>query len=522
MLCNECKVYVSNFTSHKKSNLHKSNCLINTKFDNVQVIATAFKNRIRSYRVNPIAKGTHLTPELFLNSVSGSVFELIKISLEKHAALKINVELFVSYTQPKNNETAIKSFNTLYFTIFRNTDIIELYSNYIENLVTKCSEFELSESGWTIDSISHLELNINKYNPLRAGTYVTLPAKIRNTKSCVNIQNKDDYCFLWSVIAHMYPASRNINRVSSYPHFRNILNTKGMSFPPTLDDLKIFEKNNPNISINVYGLERNNDVLGPLYKTPKRKMTHVNLLLIEQNDKSHFCLIKNMEKLLHRQLTKHTSKIHLCEECFIYFDTEQKLYSHDCSRVKTVLPEPNSTLSFSHYERTQRVPIVIYGDFESLLLEYSDKGKSHNIKNIQVHEATCFAYYICCPSKPELNEYVSYRGPNCAKKVIETIAKDVKKLYKLLTANCEMQTLSAEEEYSLKNAKFCHICREPFKIGERVIADHNHFSSEFRGPSHNHCNLKAKSCEFIPIIFIIFKITTVIYLLQSYRIQSVV
>lgn len=501
MFCNECKVYVSNFTAHKKSNLHKSNCLINTKFDNVQVIATAFKNRIRSYRVNSIANDIHSTPEQFLNRISKSVLELIKISLEKHTALKVNLELFVAYTQPKNNEKAMKSFNTQYFQIFQNTDILSLYSSYIDNLITKCSEFELSESGWTIDSISHLEININKYNPLRAGTYVSLPAKIRNSKSCLNIQNKDDHCFLWSVMAHMYPASKNPNRVSSYPHFKNILDIRGMSFPPALDDLKTFEKNNPNISINVYGLEKNDDVSGPLYKTLKHKLTHINLLLIEQNGKSHFCLIKNIEKLVHRQLTKHTSKIHLCEECFIYFDTEQKLYSHNCARVKTILPEPNSTLAFSHFERTQRIPIVIYGDFESLLLEYSDKSKSNHIENIQAHEATCFAYYICCESKPELNEYVSYRGPNCAKKFVETISKDVKKLHQLLSVNCEMLPLSAEEKHSLQNATICHICRKSFEIGERIAADHDHFTGKYRGPSHDSCNVNAKSCEFIPILF---------------------
>lgn len=501
MFCNECKVHVSNFTSHKKSNLHKSNCLIKTQFDNVQVIASAFKNRIRSYRLNPISDDVHLTPDQFLNSISKSVFELIKISLDKHTALKINFELFVSYTQPKNNEKSLKSFNTRYFPIFQNTDTLSLYSKYSDDLVTKCAEFELSESGWTIDSISHLELNINKYNPLRAGSYVTLPAKILNTKSCLNIRNNDDFCFLWSIMAHMYPASRNSNRVSSYPHFRNILNINGMSFPPTLDDLKIFEKNNPNISINVYGLEQNNDVSGPLYKTFKQKLTHVNLLFIEQNGRAHFCLIKNFEKLVHKQLTKNTSKIHLCQECFIYFNTEEKLFSHNCERVKTILPEPNSKLSFSHFERTQRVPIVIYGDFESLLLEYSDKSKSEHVENMQVHEATCFAYYICCQSKPELNEYVSYRGPNCAKKFIDTISRDIIQLHQLLAVKNEMLPLSIEEAHSLKNASICHICKSSFKTGDSIVADHDHFTGKYRGPSHNACNLNAKSCQFIPILF---------------------
>lgn len=199
----------------------------------------------------------------------------------------------------------------------------------------------------------------------------------------------------------------------------------------------------------------------------------------------------------------------------LYFDTEQKLYSHNCARVKTVLPEPNSTLAFSNFKSTQRIPIVFYGDFESLFFEYSDKSKSKYTENIQVHEATCFAYYICCESKPEPNENVSYRGLNCAKKFVETISRDVKKLHQLLSVNSEMLPLSVEEKHSLKNATICHICRKSFEIGENIAADHDHFTG---GPSHGSCNLNAKSCEFIPIIFPVMIVT---YLLQNYQTQLV-
>lgn len=299
----------------------------------------------------------------------------------------------------------------------------------------------------------------------------------------------------------MFPVKRNATRVSSYPHYSRILNIEGMFFPPTFQDIKIFEANNTNISINIYGLGRNDDVDGPLYKTPKLKPIHINLLYITKDDTSHFCLIKNFEKLVHKQITRHKLKIFLCNECFVYFDSDDKRKNHSCARIKTVLPPEGSKIRFKNYERTQKIPIVIYGDFESLLKEYDDRAKSEYTENIQVHEASSFGYYICCESKPELNEYVAYRGLNCAKIFTETISKDLLRLYKYLCINKPMIPLSDKEKESFRNSTSCHICKKSFTKNEKFVTDHDHFTGLYRGPAHKSCNLKTKKCSFIPIIF---------------------
>lgn len=498
--CEDCNVHVSKYSSHKKSNIHKTNCLLRTEFDNVQLIASAFKSRIASYRINPHSKSI-ISPEIFLSDISSTVFNVVKTLLNKHKSIKLNFELFVMYRLPKNDEVSLKSFNTKYTAIVQSSNLQAIYEEYSRKLINKCTEFELSESGWAIEAINHLEINIAKYNPLRAGTFVYLPKNIASTKSCLNIHNTDSHCFLWCIMAYMYPTKRNPNRTSSYPHFSKILNVTGMSFPPTFEDIKCFERNNTNISVNIYGLEKNNTVTGPLYKTSQKKLMHVNLLYINKNNKSHFVLIKNFEKLVHRQLTKHKSKIHLCDECFLYFDSEEKLNNHDCARMQAILPEENSKLRFSNPERTQKIPIVIYGDFESLLREYSDKRKSEHVENIQIHEATCFAYYICCESNPELNDLVSYRGPNCAKKFVDSISKDIQRLYEILNVYKDMNPLTNDEQKSFNSAMQCYICKKNFTYVDCKVYDHDHFTGKYRGPAHNSCNLNNKICNFIPIIF---------------------
>lgn len=497
--CQECQAYVSRLSSHKKSSIHKSNCLIRTELSNVKIIATAFRNRIISYRVNP--EKEYLVPDFFLSDNYSTVSNLISTLLRKHRSLKVNIELFITYNLPKDNTQSLKSFNTKYTMVLQSTDISVLYHDLSNLLLMKCLEFEHAESGWTIESVSHLEINIAKFSPLKAGSYIPLPKSIQNTKSCLNIKNNDEYCFLWSIVAHLYPAKNNPNRLSSYPHFSNFFNTSGMSFPPSFKCIKWFERHNTGVSVNIYGLDEHGSITGPLYKTLRRRVEHVNLLFISCKSKNHFCLIKDMGKLLHNQLTKHKSRIHLCDECFMYFSTEEKLASHNCAGIQTVLPEEGSKTGFSNYERTQRIPIVIYGDFESLLREYSDKHKSTHVENVQVHEATCFGYFICCKSNPELNDYVSYRGSNCSQKFCESICKDLLRLHKILSVQREMTPLTEEEKLRVENTTNCHICKKSFSLEDTKVLDHDHFTGKFRGPAHNSCNLNCKTCPFIPIIF---------------------
>lgn len=143
---------------------------------------------------------------------------------------------------------------------------------------------------------------------MRGGSYLELPDVIKWTKSCINIKNNDDHCFVWCIVAALFPRKTSVNRTRSYPYFKSVLNVKGMNFPPSNSDIKLFEKCNPSISIGVYGLDNENNITGPLYVTGERKINHVNLLYIEKGKKGHYCLIKDLERLVKRQVTRHMEK----------------------------------------------------------------------------------------------------------------------------------------------------------------------------------------------------------------------
>ncbi|KYQ53663.1 hypothetical protein ALC60_04182, partial [Trachymyrmex zeteki] len=91
----------------------------------------------------------------------------------------------------------------------------------------------------------------------------------------LSVRSTDNACFAWSVVAALYPAERNVDRESSYPHYTSVLNLAGIEFPMTLKDIPKFERLNM-MSINVYGIE-NKQIL-PLRLTGDKKEKHINLL----------------------------------------------------------------------------------------------------------------------------------------------------------------------------------------------------------------------------------------------------
>jgi len=61
-----------------------------------------------------------------------------------------------------------------------------------------------------------MEINIDKYKPLRGSSWSNLPKKIKTTKSVINQKNKDVGCFKWAVLASLFSADGNAERISKY------------------------------------------------------------------------------------------------------------------------------------------------------------------------------------------------------------------------------------------------------------------------------------------------------------------
>jgi hypothetical protein len=153
----------------------------------------------------------------------------------------------------RNQEYQVKNFKTSNEIITPTTNLDDLYEEAVQNILNEMEVFEMRGSLWVLNQILNLELRINKYNPLRGRSYMPLPPTLANKKAIINVKNKDNKCFLWSVLADLHPVDTNPQRVSKYKKWEHEFDDalKGIKFPVILSDVSKFSKRT-NISV-VYG-----------------------------------------------------------------------------------------------------------------------------------------------------------------------------------------------------------------------------------------------------------------------------
>ncbi|XP_072400815.1 uncharacterized protein [Diabrotica undecimpunctata] len=207
--CQDCykKISGRGLTGHLRSNSHKS---VISNDSGVEKLSSAFKNRIGSYR---LSSNKHHTDHLeFFSVIEGNVLKLLHNYLHKFKVLKVNFELYSMYTIPEKDTYDLKSFNTKNQIITISTNLKQAYQDFIREILPKVSEIQEKESGWSLLQIQSLEVNINKYNPLRSSSYIRLPRQIEMKKAIINIMNKDEACFGWAVNASIFDPTERLRK----------------------------------------------------------------------------------------------------------------------------------------------------------------------------------------------------------------------------------------------------------------------------------------------------------------------
>ena len=392
---------------------------------------------------------------------------------------------------------------------------------------------QLRKSGYTINKIESIRIHYDKYNPTRAGKYIELPKWISTKKACINIKNDDDYCFKYCVQSRFYEIMKkdHPDRMYHYNKLKendNLIKWDGVEFPASNEDIDTFEEiNDRAISVNVYAIDPNgtNSIVVNRVTKIKNPSCHVNLLLLEENDNNHYVLIKDYSRLVNSQMSKHTRKMFSCMYCQHGFTSEKLLNNHLINGCMTheiqqiVLPKEGETMSFQKHYKKLKCPYVVYGDFECLTTPLSEgiKGNEHEPKPLkgayQHRKPFGFMLNVVNSITNEATPYL-YRGEDCMDRFCSTInkikeeimdkMKENKKLqWTLGTSLADYATARQKEEH--KHAKHCFVCGGKFNPKDPAktkVADHCHFTGQYRGAAHNKCNLDYCFKYFkIPVFF---------------------
>ena len=342
------------------------------------------------------------------------------------------------------------------------------------------------------------------YNPLRGETWIALPKELANKKAIINMKNEDNKCFLWCVLRALNPCEKKSERIDKKLKKGNTLNMEEIEYPVSLKDIDKFERQNPSISITVFGYDEKS--VYPLRNSNNTNREHdVILILIKEEGVNHYCLVKNVSRLLSSQVSNHKEKHHFCFRCLNSFWTHKSLNKHleycdNHEAVKINMPEKGTMLKFKNYHRGEKVPFIIYADFESCIKSIHTcdlNPKNSYTKQYQKHEPVSFYYYIkCFDSKVCLPI-----KENAEQVFLKYLEKDIK-----MIANIpKKEIIFGEKEKERYNEETrCWICKGEFDDKDKnkeKVKDHCHYTGRYRGAAHNECNLNYRKPNFTPVVF---------------------
>ncbi|XP_071124236.1 uncharacterized protein [Mytilus edulis] len=422
--------------------------------------------------------------------------------------LKIKIIITSEFTTPMAFDRIESHYSHPVEVVLTQINLSTFYNNLLDKFKAWVDKFQERGSGFVFDGIKSVKVKLYKYEYQRASSYIPLQFKSSNI---INVQNKkDNKCFLWSILASLFPANKDKQRVTKYKEYKNKINMKGIEYPVSIKDIPKVEKQNK-LSINVFALEdqTNKQSLHPVYISNVESENVIDLLYIESNENTHYCLIKDLNSFM---CDKNRNKSFICRNCLQGFQREETLIKHkticyDNEHCKTIMPKPGKNiLEFNNHHFKNKLPFVIYCDFEAYNIPMQsctpDPNKSY-IKPISKQEINSYGMYVHS-DYPEIYkpQYFSYVGDDAVEKYVEKVMKIYKEItYKIYLNEKKKPILNNHEEDEFQEATGCYICGEEFKESEKV-REHNHLSGKYRGAACQSCNTKeGKATKLIPVFF---------------------
>ncbi|XP_072014272.1 uncharacterized protein [Amphiura filiformis] len=399
--------------------------------------------------------------------------------------------------------------------ILEATDLGEVYDTWSARILENISTFINLGSGWVFELIQSLELHTVEYEPLGGSSYIPLPEFLAKKTAIVNLKNEDDACFKWAVTRAINMVGKNADRIDKVLREKATeLNWDGVTFPTPLSDIGKFERRNPTISVNVHGFDGKK--VYPLRISDLDCQREVDLLLISDEEKQHYCVVKSLSRLLNTQVSKDGHARHFCRRCYASYTSKERLAVHiDLCRlhesVRIEMPEKDSVQEFKNHFRSQNVPFVVYADFESFTKPIHTRQPDLNgsyTQKYQKHDPSGFCYYIkCFDDSLYKQDPVVYtkrsEDEDVAQIFVERLEEDIRRIYRRFKFPQNM-VFDQRERAIFVESSDCHICKKlltPLDEENRVVRDHCHFTGKFRGAAHNKCNLRYKKPKFFPVIF---------------------
>ena len=451
--------------------------------------------------------------------------------------------------------------------LFYVNDEKKIFNKSFEKLINLKTFQGENSSGGSIFyvGISDIKIYLFKTKTVVNSGYIKLPEKIAKKQVCINIENKDNYCFIYCYLFHLYGkefVKKDPQRPSKYKFkisdnkeqiIIEQVGTKTSDFTPinikginltegiTEKDIRVFEKLN-NISVNLFYVEEENNSVKysplPSLSFYKDKMN----LLILSDDKltnknvinNHCVYIKNLNGLFFNKETHNTTFV--CEFCLNGYSTEESKnkcfkfhVDNDEEPCQEIYPKEGKNIvqwSSKDVKKCLKNPYFIACDFEAFTTKkcvnncskfkpcvYCLNGGNitKDLKVIEQHIPASYGLYLIDVYNPKNSIKIISQPEQDLLKFQLNFVEDLQRLKKIVKLNVVGKNIKLEITEDLTKIRNetnnCYLCNSDLKNTIKHI-DHDHLDGSFRGIACQECNTN--------LSFKGWKLPVIVHNLKSY------
>ena len=488
------------------------------------------------FRVSDDQSG-EILPEDFISQAR----HLMERSLEELGGVECRVHLVLNVrmkqVDPSTGET-VRTENS----VFSSRPFIisdrEAFLTALARLLSLLESYTEKGSNWIVVGIDSVDFRLISYRsvPQFRGRSMQRPQYklhpyIQNKKAVLNLQYHDTQytqgeCFKWALIAaihHTEVGRMSALRHSAYKQFESKYNFTGITFPFTVAQAKQFERQNPNIYINIIQWDQKTDehsfrVIHHAGRSsdPNNLGKVVNILAIDEclGQEPHYLPITDINRLFYTR-EERTSTTFCCERCLQSFWTPALLERHRnaCYQGKpeTIVPPEHATHSFRNHANRQKLPYVLYADIECRI---DTKDGDDDEWSKRRHVPIAFGFLLVphggMKARPLDIPYKQFVGDQCVEQGMHEIERVARQVADWVSVYGDQKvSLSPEQKREHAASERCFVCDKCFGASGPLsfkVCEHDHLTGEYRGAACQACNNKMRMRRlYLPVYFHNFK-----------------
>ena len=208
------QMFYGPISEEENRNLHQAlQPVVVFHYDMFLLARSNFQEWLRVWRMD-VSEGNANNNDLlgFARAAQEKFTGLVENEIKELRSIKVSFGLKVKFSIERNGETQYIEhyFRENELHVFNRNDedqIKENFDSFIERTKGEIESWSEKGSGWVVDRIETGYVNVARYQPLRGGTYLDLPQKLKNKKAIIKVRNRDNQSLKWALRAALFPVA---------------------------------------------------------------------------------------------------------------------------------------------------------------------------------------------------------------------------------------------------------------------------------------------------------------------------